>query len=120
MKWLLDTNALIKCHLLSKKKVFKENKSMTTIFSLLEFPLATRHEELSIIYPTQETFQNAMKIALKLRKKGTPVPTIDLLIATMALEREFCLVSDDAHMNLIEDVEPSLKIVNTEKYLNKI
>jgi len=93
---------------------------MTSIFSLLEFPLATKHEELSIIYPTQETYQNAMKIALKLRKKGTPVPIIDLLIATIAVERDFFLVSDDSHMKLIQDVESSLKIANTEKYLKKI
>lgn len=120
MIWLLDTNSLIKCHKLSKKGLFKENFTFTTILCLLEFPIVVRHEELTIIYPTIQTFSHALEYALKLRGKGTPIPTIDLLNATIAVEEKVRLVSDDSHFKSFQAIESSLEFIPTEDYIEAI
>jgi hypothetical protein len=118
--WLLDTNALIFCHKFLKKKPFKKNYTYTTIFSLIEFPKAVKYGEIIIYYPNAITYKESLKYALKLRKKGTPIPTIDILIGTIAVEKNICLVTNDADFEVLKAVEPRLKIISSENYLENI
>jgi predicted nucleic acid-binding protein len=117
--WLLDTNVLIKCNKL-KMKPFKEGLTFTTILSLIEFPIASKYDEISVIYPSTIHYEQAFKNAILLREKGTPMPTIDILIGTITVEKNLILVSDDSHFENLQEVEPRLKIINSEAFIKKI
>lgn len=118
--WLLDTNALIHCHKFSEKKLFINNFTFTTIFCLIEFPVAIRYEELSILYPNAKNYKSGLKYALKLREKGIQIPTIDILNGTIAVDRNICLVTDDLHFKSFKSIEPHLKFISSEIYTEKI
>lgn len=117
--WLLDTNMLIKC---KKLKIipFKEGLTFTTILSLIEYPIASNYNEISVIYPSTIHYEQAFKNAVLLREKGTPMPTIDILIGTITVEKNLILVSDDTHFNYLQEVEPRLKIIKSEEFVKKI
>jgi len=105
--WLLDTNVLIQCNK-SKIRPFKKGNIFTTILSLIEFPIALKYKEISVIYPSSTHYEQGFKNALLLREKGTPIPTVDIL------------VSDDSHFKHLQEVEPRLKIINSELFFKKI
>ena len=115
--WLLDTNALIHCHKISGKKPFKKKVTYTTIFSLIEYPLAATYKELSIFYPNALIFKNGLSYALKLREKGTVIPTIDILNGAIAVDKNMCLVTDDAHFEFFKTIEPNFKYISTQNFL---
>ena len=117
--WLLDTNVLILCNKL-KKNPFKEELTYTTILSLIEYPIASKFEEISIIYPSTIHYEQAFKNAILLREKGTPIPTIDLLIGTISVEKNLILVSDDSHFEYLQEAEPRLKIINSDTFIKKV
>ena len=116
--WLLDTNVLIQCKKL-KKTPFKEGNTFTTILSLIEFPIAIKYSEISIIFPSSIHYEQAFKYALLLREKGTPIPTIDILIGTISVDKNLILVSDDSHFKYFQEVEPRLKIIDAESFIKK-
>ncbi len=117
--WLLDTDVLIQCNKL-KIRPFKEGLAFTTILSLIEFPIASKYDEISVIYPSTIHYEQAFKNAILLREKGTPMPTIDILIGTITVEKNLILVSDDSHFEYLQEVEPRLKIINSEAFIKKI
>jgi len=117
--WLLDTNVLIQC---SKSKIrpFKKGIIFTTILSLIEFPIALKYKEISVIYPSSTHYEQGFKNALLLREKGTPIPTVDIMIGTITVDKNLILVSDDSHFKHLQEVEPRLKIINSELFFEKI
>ncbi len=117
--WVLDTNILIKCNKL-KIIPFKKDLTFTTIFSLIEYPIASRFEEISIIYPIFKHYEQSLKYALLLRKNGTPIPIIDILIGTITVEKNMVLVSEDSHFIDLQVVEPRLKLIYLESYIEKL
>lgn len=117
--WLLDTNVLIECNKL-KTRAFKEGLTFTTIFSLIEFPIASKYDEISVIYPSSIHYEQSFKNALLLREKGTPIPTVDILIGTITVEKNLILVSSDIHFESLQKIEPRLKIINSEAYIKNI
>ena len=114
--WLFDTNVLIGCKKL-KIKPFKEGHTFTTIFSLIEFPVASIYHDLSIIYPSSIHYEISFKYAILLREIGTPIPAIDILIGAITVDKNMILVSDDSHFESLLQVEPRLKIFKSEEYL---
>ena len=114
--WLFDTNVLILCNKL-KKRPFKEDLTFTTILSIIEYPIAIKYENISIIYPSSVHYRLALEYSLLLRKKGTPIPTIDILIGTITIDKNMILVSDDSHFESLQQVEPRLNIIKSVEYL---
>ena len=114
--WLLDTNMLIECNKL-KTRPFKEGITFTTIFSLIEFPIASKYDEISVIYPSSIHYEKSFKNAVLLREKASPIPTIDILIGTITVEKNLILVSNDIHFKSLQKIEPRLKIINSETYI---
>lgn len=114
--WLLDTNTLIECNKL-KIRPFEEGITFTTILSLIEFPIASNYEKISVIYPSSIHYEQSFKNAVLLRENGTPIPTIDILIGTITVEKNLILVSNDLHFESLQKVEPRLKIINSESYI---
>ncbi len=117
--WLLDTNMLIRCNKLITRP-FKEGITFTTILSLIEFPIASKYDEISVIYPSPIHYEQSFKNALSLREKGTPIPTIDILIGAITVEKNLILVSDDSHFKYLQEVEPRLKIITSETFIKEI
>ena len=60
---------------------------LTTIFNLIEYPKALERE-LEILWPKKEDFYKSIEIMNKLLKEGRPVPVIDVLIASMCINRD--------------------------------
>lgn len=119
MMWLLDTNALIEFNKF-REKPFKEGLTFTTILSLIEFPIASKYDNISIIYPSSIHYEQSFKNAVSLREKGTPIPTIDILIGTISVEKNLILVSDAIHFEAFQKVDPRLKCINSDTYVKNI
>ncbi len=117
--WLLDTNVLIECNKIEPKP-FKEGFSFTTILSLIEFPIASNYEKISVIFPSSNHYEQAFKNSVLLRAKGTPLPAVDILIGTITVEKNLILVTNDTHFDKLQEVEPRLKIINSNIYLKSI
>ncbi len=84
--WLLDTNVLIECYKL-KTRPFKEDFTFTTIMSLIEFPIASKYDNISVIYPSSAHYEQSFRNAVLLREIGTPIPTIVILIGTITVTK---------------------------------
>ncbi|NVM03549.1 MAG: type II toxin-antitoxin system VapC family toxin [Candidatus Helarchaeota archaeon] len=102
--WLLDTNALITCHKFSNMKLIKKKYTFTTIFCIMEFPIAAKYKEILVYYPSAINYREGLKYAIKLRKNGIPIPAIDILIGTIAVDKNIHLVTDDVHFKLFNIV----------------
>ena len=101
-----DTNQLIN-YLKTDKANFK---GLTTIFNIIEFPKALELKELKVIYPTIEDYNESLKISAALFKKGKPLPTIDILIATICIKRDLTLCTEDQHFTNIKSVRNDFKL----------
>ncbi|MGQ4873437.1 MAG: hypothetical protein ACTSVV_06210 [Promethearchaeota archaeon] len=117
---MLDTNAIIKCLKIDKNIFLNKKDLFTTIFTTLEHPPSINEENIKVIYPQNFHYERAFRYALLLRKKGIPIPIIDLLIATITIDKNFILISDDGHFNLFQKIEPRLKIINVNDFINQI
>ena len=98
---ILDTSLLI-----------EGKRGVTTIFSIVEFPIAI--EECIILYPEILDFELAIHIALELRKIGKPIGAIDTLIASISINRGYTLLTKDGDFSHIKEVLPNFayKILN--------
>ena len=81
---------------------------LTTIFSIIEYPPAIKYCE--ILKPNNQDFKKALDIAWRLRKIGKAVGAIDILIASMCINRDLELWTKDKDFKLIKLVEPRLKL----------
>ena len=107
-----DTNQLI-----SLLKSGKHNvKGFTTILSIIEFPKALDLKELAVIYPTLDDYDESLKISAALLRKGTPLPAIDILVASICVRRNLTLCTRDSHFMNIKSVRSTFKLELT-KYL---
>ncbi len=116
--WLLDTNALIHCNKLNPKP-FKKDYTYTTIFSVIEYPIASKLKEIYVFYPTSSHYKNGLEYASILRKKGTPIRAVDILIGTIAKIKEMGLVTNDSDFNYLQKVEPKLNLISIEEYVKR-
>ena len=108
--WLLDTNALISFATENQRlKLFKNNIISATIFSLIEYPVPKNFEGMDVHYPSQREYTQSIKYSVKLRRKGTPIPAIDILIGAIAVSKDLYLVTNDRHFKTLKVIEPQLK-----------
>jgi tRNA(fMet)-specific endonuclease VapC len=88
---ILDTSALI-----------EGLRGLTTIFSMVEFPKALK--ECEAILPNTKDYETAIEISRYLYQKRTPIQGMDLLIASIALNRNLTLVTKDKHSERIPNL----------------
>lgn len=89
---VLDTSALI-----------QGIRGLTTIFSAVEYPRGVKG--CDVILPTLIDYCRAIEISRILYQKGTPVPATDILIASIALNRNLILVTKDKHFEKIPELK---------------
>jgi tRNA(fMet)-specific endonuclease VapC len=54
---------------------------------------------VDVAYADHETTEIYARLFLQLRRAGTPIPTNDLWIASLAVQHQLCLVSRDRHFD---------------------
>src|SRR3990170_198237 len=101
-----DTNQLI-AFLKSGKR---NAKGFTTILNIIEFPKALDLGELAVIYPTLDDYDESLKISAALLRKGKPLPTVDILIASICIRRGLKLCTRDRHFTNIKSVKQGFKL----------
>ena len=93
---ILDASALI------AKEV-----GLTTIFGIIEYPPASTY--CDIIFPVEEDFDLALDISSKLREIGKPIGTVDILVASMCINRDKELLTKDRDFGIIQTIHPKFR-----------
>ena len=73
-----------------------------------------------VIYPSQREYTQSIRYSVKLRRKGTPIPAIDILIGTIAVSKNLYLVTNDRHFEILKEVEPHLKYINYHDFYEDV
>ncbi len=102
---LFDTDILIDA---SRRKL--SLRGSTTILNLIEFPKALGFEYLEVLEPRSEDYQLALELSVRLLQRGTPVPTVDLVVSAVGIRRGLTLRSRDPHFKLVKAVAPQLTV----------
>jgi tRNA(fMet)-specific endonuclease VapC len=105
-----ETNKLI--DFLKKGKV--DLTGYTTIFNLIEFPKALVFDDLTVIYPNIEDYEESVNISADLLQKGTPLPAIDIMVAAVCIRRNLVLCTKDNHFTAIKSVRKGFKMELTK------
>jgi hypothetical protein len=84
-----------------------------TIFSAIEFPKAVQPGN-EFIFPTRKDFVLSIEIATNLLRKGKPLPAVDIVIASMCLNRNAALRTRDAHFKAIQELYPGFELLLEE------
>jgi len=59
---------------------------------------------VEVLYADRETTEVYARLFLQLRQAGTPIPTNDLWIASLAIQHELALITRDAHFAKVPQV----------------
>ena len=102
-KTLYDTNRLIEAYR-KKEKI----KGYTTIYNIIEFPKALEFD-LTVLYPSKEDYNLAIKISTELIKKGKPIPAIDTMISAIAINKKLKLATYNKHFQYIQEIIEDFK-----------
>jgi len=103
---LYDTSAVIK--LISKEKVEKI-PGYITIYTVIEYPPALTAAS-EILYPTKEDYDTAIRWQIELRKKGNPLPSVDLIIMAIGYNNGYEIITMDKHFKYIKTVIEDVKL----------
>ena len=101
-----DTNQLINFLKSGKHNV----RGFTTILNIIEFPKALDLKELAVIYPTLDDYDESLKISAALLRRGTPLPAVDILIASICIRRNLTLCTIDKHFTNIKSVRNTFNL----------
>jgi len=63
-----------------------------------------RLRSVEVLYADRETTEVYARLFLQLRQAGTPIPTNDLWIASLAIQHELALITRDAHFAKVPQV----------------
>ncbi|WP_420825193.1 type II toxin-antitoxin system VapC family toxin [Sulfurisphaera tokodaii] len=84
---------------------------ITSILNVIEYPpILNLRNKLLVVYPTKEDYELALKIMVKLRKIGKPVNVVDIILASIAINHNMIVVTNDRDFDLIKKVEDKLEI----------
>jgi len=71
--------------------------------------LKIKLESLDILSITLSVWEQAYELGFSLRRKGLTIPTVDLIIAALAIEHKSLLVHHDEHYEMIVAQYPILQ-----------
>ncbi len=105
---LYDTSAVIELVARRRSTV----PGYVSILTVVEYPPVVRYAR-TILYPEKRDYALAVKWQVELRKRGSPIPAVDLVIAAQAYNRSLALVTLDRHFQVLRDtVAPGLRLVD--------
>jgi hypothetical protein len=82
---------------------------LTTIFNVVEYPKAVERE-VEILFPDKKDYYRAIEIMTQLYEIGKPVSALDVILASMCLNRELTLRTKDMHFQQISEVSSKFKL----------
>ncbi|MBS3105948.1 PIN domain-containing protein [Candidatus Woesearchaeota archaeon] len=84
----------------------------TTIFTVVEYPKCLDYVT-EVVYPDDKDFERAIELSRRLTQIGKQIGAIDILIASICINRYLKLITKDNHFGHIKEVDKSfqLKIV---------
>ena len=75
----------------------------TAIFNIVEF-LKILDFKLAVLYPSKSDYNLAIKLSKDVLRIEKPLPTIDIIVAAMTLNRNMKLVTSDKHFAVIQEI----------------
>ena len=104
---LYDTSKVIEIVSKSKEIV----RGYISILTVIEYPPSIKYAS-KILYPEKRDYHLAIKWQVMLRKKGYPLPAVDLVIAAQAYNRGLVLITLDKHFEILKkEAVPELKLI---------
>lgn len=103
---LYDTNILIE----RIREGITKLEGSTTTLNLIEFPKAVAISGLDIVIPGKDDYDKGFELAILLLKAGKPVPAVDIILASVTINREFVLHTMDKHFKEIQKIAKNLKV----------
>lgn len=107
---LYDTSYLI-----GAMKAGQELSGLTTVFNILEFPKALGFKRLTVVYPTPQDYDEALRLSTRLLAKCTPLPAVDILIAAVCLRLKARLLTKDSHFEKLKAVSETFRFQLTNQ-----
>jgi hypothetical protein len=113
------------------KHSLKERKALTNELIILELlrgcrsreesqNLKTRLESLDRVEITKGVWERTFSLGFSLKRKGIIIPTVDLVIACLAMENDCFLLHHDRHFSMMRSY-PALRAIDfLEKKENKL
>ena len=95
--------------ILDTSSAIEKQEGVITVFTIIEHPPCS-DKYFDILFPDTDDYVVALEIASDLRRQGTPVGAVDILIAAMCINRGAKLVSLDKDFEKIQRVCPDLRI----------
>ena len=81
-----------------------KKQGLITLFTVIEYPPSI--DNFDILFPDDIDYIKAIEISNKLREKGKPIGAVDILIASMCLNRDAKLITKDKDFNIIKLIYP--------------
>ena len=81
---------------------------LTTIFGVIEHPPALGY--CKVLWPEKEDFYLALDLISRLRLIGRPVGAVDVIVASMCINRDMKLVTKDNDFEQVKKVEKSFEV----------
>jgi len=89
-------------YLIDATKVGQELSGFTTIFNMPEFPKVLEFKGLTVVYPTAQDYDEALRLSTRLLARGTPLPAVDVLIAAVCLRMKARLLTKEEHFEKVK------------------
>ncbi len=70
----------------------------------MEYPKCLEYVT-EVVYPDEDDFKRAIELSRKLYKIGKPLGAIDVLIASICINRNLKLITKDRGFNNIKEIE---------------
>ena len=107
---LYDTSVVIEIVAKNRQRI----RGYVSILTIIEYPPSLSYAS-KILYPEKKDYHLAIKWQTLLRRKGSPIPVVDLVIATQAYNRNLALVTRDKHFETLKrEAATGLKLVLEE------
>lgn len=104
---LYDTSIVIE--LVAKRR--QRIQGYVSILTVIEYPPVINYAS-KILYPEKKDYRLAIKWQTILRRKGNPLPAVNLIIAAQAYNRYLTLITLDKHFEALRrEVAPDLKLI---------
>ncbi len=101
---LFDTSAVI--DLVANKRA-NVIPGFISVLTIVEYPPALLYAE-KIVYPTKDDYALAIRWQQALRRRGSPLPAVDLIIAATAYNRSLIVVTKDKHFEKLRNIQEDL------------
>ena len=108
---LYDTSVVIEVVAKNRQKI----QGFISILMAIEYPPALSYAS-KVLYPEKRDYHLAIKWQALLRRRGNPIPAVDLIIAAQAYNRHLTLITHDKHFEILKrEAVPDIKLILEER-----